>query len=103
MKECSVVFEELQETHAQFAVPGYLNRFSKLYEGHYDALCTSLDEQVHSNHSFSTMSNVTAPNSANQCLRDRRRNRNHHLRHVSHTPHTSTLLPAESVCNHGRR
>ena len=46
MQECSVVFEELQETHAQYAVPGYLNRFSKLYESHFEALCTALDADV---------------------------------------------------------
>lgn len=46
MQECSVVFEELQETHAQYAVPGYLNRFSKLYESHFEALCAALDADV---------------------------------------------------------
>jgi len=46
MQECSLVFEELQETHAQYAVPGYLNRFSKLYESHFEALCTALDANV---------------------------------------------------------
>jgi hypothetical protein len=46
MDECSVVFEELQETHAQYAVDGYLNRFSKLYESHFEALCNALDEDV---------------------------------------------------------
>lgn len=46
MEECSVVFEELQETHAQYAIPGYLNRFSKLYESHFEALCTALDADV---------------------------------------------------------
>jgi hypothetical protein len=48
MNECSVVFEELQETYAQYAVPGYLNRFSKLYESHFEALCASLDANVRS-------------------------------------------------------
>jgi hypothetical protein len=46
MMECSVVFEELQETHSQYAVPGYLNRFSKLYEKHFEALCNTLDQIV---------------------------------------------------------
>lgn len=46
MKECSIVFEELQQAHAQYAVPGYLNRFSKLYESHFEALCTTLDSEV---------------------------------------------------------
>jgi hypothetical protein len=46
MQECSAVFEELQETHAQYAVPGYLNRFSKLYESHFEALCAALDADV---------------------------------------------------------
>jgi Nup85 Nucleoporin len=46
MEECSVVFEELQEAHTQYAVDGYLNRFSKLYESHFEALCNALDEDV---------------------------------------------------------
>ena len=46
MEECSIVFEELQQAHAQYAVPGYLNRFSKLYESHFEALCTALDNEV---------------------------------------------------------
>jgi hypothetical protein len=46
MEECSVVFEELQETHTQYAVPGYLNRFSKLYESHFEALCAALEAEV---------------------------------------------------------
>jgi hypothetical protein len=46
MQECSVVFEELQETFVQYAVPGYLNRFSKLYESHFEALCGALDAEV---------------------------------------------------------
>jgi hypothetical protein len=48
MNECSVVFEELQDTYAQYAVPGCLNRFSKLYESHFEALCASLDADVRS-------------------------------------------------------
>jgi len=47
MEECSVVFEELQETHAQYSVPGYLNRFSKLYESHFEAFCTAMDAEVY--------------------------------------------------------
>lgn len=46
MEECSVVFEELQDTHSQYIVPGYLNRFSKLYERHFEALCTAVDADV---------------------------------------------------------
>jgi hypothetical protein len=47
MEECSVVFEELQETHAQYSVPGYLNRFSKLYESHFEAFCAAMDAEVY--------------------------------------------------------
>ena len=50
MEECSVVFEELQQTCSQYTPPGYLNRFSKLYESHFEALCTSLDAQVGPGH-----------------------------------------------------
>jgi hypothetical protein len=46
MEECSVVFEELQQTYAQYTVPGYLNRFSKLYESHCEALITALEAEV---------------------------------------------------------
>jgi Nup85 Nucleoporin len=46
MEECSVVFEELQQTYAQYTVPGYLNRFSKLYESHFEALITALEAEV---------------------------------------------------------
>ena len=46
MEEISVVFEELQDTHSQYTIPGYLNRFSKLYERHFETLCTSLDADV---------------------------------------------------------
>ena len=46
MEECAIVFEELQETHTQYNVPGYLNRFSKLYESHFEALCNALDSEV---------------------------------------------------------
>jgi hypothetical protein len=46
MEECSAVFEELQQTHAQHTVPGYLNRFSKLYESHFEALCNAIDADV---------------------------------------------------------
>jgi hypothetical protein len=47
MEECSVVFEELQETYAQYSVPGYLNRFSKLYESHFEAFCAAMDAEVY--------------------------------------------------------
>jgi len=47
MEECSVVFEELQETHAQYTIPGYLNRFSKLYESHFEAFCAAMDAEVY--------------------------------------------------------
>jgi Nup85 Nucleoporin len=46
MIECSVVFEELREAHAQLAVPGYLNSFSKVYEKLFEGLCDTLDEIV---------------------------------------------------------
>ena len=46
IEECGVVFEELQETHAQYTVPGYLNRFSKLYESHFEAFCAVLNTEV---------------------------------------------------------
>jgi len=46
MEECAIVFEELQETHTQYNVPGYLNRFSKLYESHFEGLCNALDSEV---------------------------------------------------------
>jgi hypothetical protein len=60
MNECSVVFEELQETYAQYAVPGYLNRFSKLYESHFEAFCAALDAEVDSPHSLLTQAKQRA-------------------------------------------
>lgn len=50
IQECGLLFEELQQpyTHAQSEEPGYLNRFSKLYESHFEALCTALDAEVFS-------------------------------------------------------
>ena len=46
MQECSLVFEELQQTESLYKLPGYLNRFSKLYESHFEALCSALDANV---------------------------------------------------------
>jgi len=55
MEECSVVFEELQETHAQYTIPGYLNRFSKLYESHFEAFCTAMDAEVYAMVSYNVL------------------------------------------------
>jgi len=43
MKEISVIFEELQDTHSQYTIPSYFNRFSKLYERHFETLCAGLE------------------------------------------------------------
>jgi hypothetical protein len=101
MQECSVVFEELQETHAQYAVPGYLNRFSKLYESHFEALCTALDADVPlSNHHLLTLA---VKQRTRQQGRSRRASCQYQFRYDTHTFDASNLFPTKPVRYHGRR
>lgn len=67
MEECSVVFEELQETHAQYTVPGYLNRFSKLYESHFEAFCAAMDAEVNANVVQYNVLIIAAKRKSTQC------------------------------------